>query len=77
MEYILSICLIITLSFDDKSSPDKSRTPPLVPISGVFAICVSQLSSCETPMFVPHIVSPEKLPIPTLVPSSGIATILE
>lgn len=49
MEYILSICLLITLSFDDKSSPDKSRTPPLlhravlVPSSGVFAICVSQI----------------------------------
>ena len=40
------------------------------------------LSSCKTPMFVPHIVS-KKLPIPTigsrtstLVLSSGIATIL-
>ena len=32
------------------------------------------LSSSETPMLVPRIVSPEKLPIPTLVPSSGIAT---
>jgi hypothetical protein len=28
----------VSIPFDDKSSPDKSRTPPLVPISGVFAI---------------------------------------